>query len=387
MDRRRIPRRLAVAAALPGLLLAHGCETPAGAGSAGLALGGCGGAGSRRGRGAAREPAFPAGPGLSGPGGGLPRRRRQHGRHRGRGPRAGAPAGRAAVDRVLAGRAAAGVDGQALGGAPRYRPGTRAWPRVPAADGRRHRPRAGQPAPAGGRRARRGLRRRLADGPAAGGKPVGAARGAGVRLLLRAVVSVPPDRQEGGSDGGRGGRLRPAARRNRRAGADPGRHPAGRHRRRGPRAGRQGRGWPHLAGPRRAGGQRAPLSPVARPVADGVAQRLRPAPPQPPGAARNGGRARAGLSGAARRRPHGTGCGEYGDHGARCSRVAGHDGDVCPDAPLLPAAAVARTPAAVHRVPLSPDDRRLGGAALQGRGAAWKGRTYARPDAVAGEEG
>ena len=65
---------------------------------------------------------------------------------------------------------------------------------VPAAHGRRHRPRAGQSLRAlvdGGDRRR--LRPGLADGPAAGGDRLGAADRAGLRLLLRAAVPVPVD--------------------------------------------------------------------------------------------------------------------------------------------------------------------------------------------------
>ena len=57
--------------------------------------------------------------------------------------------------------------------------------------------------------------------------------------------------------------------------------PARGHRRRGAGAGGAARRWPHLAGARRPGGQRAALSAAARTVADGLAQRVRAAAPQP----------------------------------------------------------------------------------------------------------
>lgn len=272
-----------------------------------------------------------------------------------------------------------------MGRTPWHRPGTRAWTGVPAADGRGHRPRAGQSAGTGGGGAGRRLRRRVADGQVAGGERLGAARRAGFRVLLRAALSLPPDRQEGDADGGCRGRVRAAAYGGGRAGPDPGRHPPRRHRRRGTRTGRQGRRGPHLAGARRAGGQRAALPAAARPVADGLAQRVRATAPQPAAAARHGARPRPGVS-AAPVRPAGRA--HHRDDaggGVRRLRVAGDGGDVRPDAALLRAAAVARSSAAVHRVPVPPHDGRLGGAALPGRGAAWKGRTYARPETAADE--
>lgn len=65
-------------------------------------------------------------------------------------------------------------------------------------------------------------------------------------------------------------------------------------------------------------------------------------------------------------------------------RGDGLGGDGGADAPLLPSAAVDRSAAAVHRVPISRDDGGLGGAAPPGPGAAWKGRTYARPEGTNG---
>src|SRR5690606_41915593 len=96
---RRITRRVAVAAAVTGLLLAARRPAATRAGAGVLAVRLCRRPGPRRGGGAAREPAGPARPGLPGPRRGVPRRRRQHGRHRRARARTGARAGRAAADR------------------------------------------------------------------------------------------------------------------------------------------------------------------------------------------------------------------------------------------------------------------------------------------------
>ena len=68
------------------------------------------------------------------------------------------------------------------------------------------------------------------------------------------------------------------------------------------------------------------------------------------------------------------------------ARLVGDGRDVRPDAPLLPAAAVARSPAAVHRVPLSPHDGRFSGAALPGARRGLEGPHLRRPDTVVGDE-
>ncbi|CAK7282991.1 hypothetical protein SGPA1_20966 [Streptomyces misionensis JCM 4497] len=366
VDHRRLAGRLVLAAAGPGLLLAHGREASVAPGARVVALRLRGRTGPGRGRRTAREPAVAAGAGLSGAGGGLPGGRRQHGRHRGAGPRAVRAARRAAAHGDVAGRAPRGLDGQAVGGAARHRAGAGARARVPAADRRGHRARPGQPARAGGGGRHRRLRRGVADGAAAGGKPVGAAGGAGVRVLLRAAVSLPVDRPYGFAHGGRGGRLCAAADRHGGAGPDPGRHPARGHRRRLPRPRGEGCGRAGLAGARRPGGQRAALSAAARPVADGLAQRLCPTAAQPTGVAGHGGRSGAGVPGAAGGRRLGRGGRQRDDGTRRRAGVGGDGGHVRADAALLPAAPVARSAAAVHRVPVPADDGGLGGAALPG---------------------
>ena len=155
----------------------------------------------------------------------------------------------------------AGLDGQAVGGAARHRPGPRAWPRVPAADGRRHRARAGQPAaswwppraPAGFDLVSQMARLRVES--------------LWERLVVPAFVyffaQLYPFRRinrPGARTAAAAGGCVLLRAGDGRAGADPGRDPAGRHRRRGAGPGGQARRRPHLAGPGRAGGQRAPLS-------------------------------------------------------------------------------------------------------------------------------
>lgn len=71
--------------------------------------------------------------------------------------------------------------------------------------------------------------------------------------------------------------------------------PAGRDRRRLPRPRRPALRWPDLARAGGAGGQRAPVPGAGRPVADGLAERLRPTAPPTAAAGGDGGRARARL--------------------------------------------------------------------------------------------
>ena len=174
-----------------------------------------------------------------------------------------------------------------------------------------------------------------------------------------------------------------------RAGAGPGLDPAGRDRRRGAGAGRAGQRRPDLAGPRRPGGQRAARtrgcatcggwSRAARTRSCGTTRSLlfgTVAGPRAdvPGAA---GRPVAGL--ARRVAPGRAAAGWRG--------LGRDDGDVPADAALLPAAAVARSAAAVHRVAVPADDRRLGGAALPGARRGLEGphlRASATPSPTSG---
>ena len=162
-----------------------------------------------------------------------------------------------------------------------------AWPRargrVSAAHRRRHRARAGLLcarwcAAATGHR----LRPRLADGQAAGGYRLGAAHRPRVRVLLRAALPVPLDQPAGR----RGPPPRPAAASWYAArppsGPGAGRHPAARSsttwRWPGRSSASGGRIWLGLA--ERVDSVR-PYPRLADAVADGLAQRVRPAAAQP----------------------------------------------------------------------------------------------------------
>ncbi len=230
-----------------------------------------------------------------------------------------------------------GLDRQALGRASRYRPGTRAWPRVPAADGRGHRARAGQPADAG-RRGAAGSSTWSRRWPGCGWRACRERRRPRLRLLLRTALSLPVDRGEGLTDGGRGGRLRTAARGRRSGTPDAIRHAVIDDVALARAVGDGGHIWLGLA---ERVDERASLSPAARPVAHGLAQRVRPAAAQPAAAPRYGPRPRRGVPGAPGRRLHGSLLRAYGGRGGRRARVAADDGDVSADAALLPAARVA----------------------------------------------
>ncbi|ESU45994.1 hypothetical protein P376_6028 [Streptomyces sp. HCCB10043] len=303
LDRRGFTDRVGVAAAGTGLLLADGPAAPPAHRPGTLAVGGGGGAGPRRGRDAAGEPAVTAGPGLSGGGPDHPRRRLQQRRHRAAGPGPGRPVRRSPADRGDARGARAGLDGQAVGPAARDRGGPAGQAGLPAADRRGHRARAGQPARSGGRgrsRRSRRIRPRVADGAAAGGERLGAPGGPRVRLLLRAALPVPPGQQRPVADGRGGGGLCPAAYGGRRAGPDPGVDPAGGDRRRVAGAGGAAQRGPDLAGARGAGGQCAAVSAARGSVADGRAQRVRAVAAQSAAAGGDGPGAAARLCGAAR---------------------------------------------------------------------------------------
>lgn len=166
------------------------------------------------------------------------------------------------------------------------------------------------------------------------------------------------------------------------AGRCPGLHPPGGDRRRvtGARGAQDRR--QDLAGARRAGGQCAAVSAPDGPVADGLAQRVRATASQPGPADGHRTRTGPGLRRAAGHAVRGPGDARRRDGGGGRSGLGGDGRDVSADARVLPAVLLAGSSAPLHRSPLSADDGRFRGAALPGAGAAWKGRTYARPEAA-----
>ena len=167
------------------------------------------------------------------------------------------------------------------------------------------------------------------------------------------------------------------------AGRGPGRHPAGGHRRRGARPSGQALRRGDLAGPRRPGGQRAAVPGACRAVADGLAQRVRPAAAQSAAAARRPSlgsrwctscrpsRWRAALTRRTRRRA--------GGRRAWALMTATY----LPMLRYYRQTLVAGSAAAADRVSVSADDRRLGGAALAGARRGLEGAHVRRAPARA----
>jgi translation initiation factor IF-2 len=214
---------------------------------------------------------------------------------------------------------------------------------------------------------------------------MGAGRRARVRVLLRSAVPVPAGELAALTGGGGGRRLHAGAPRGpgafRRAGPDQ-RRP---HRRRGPGPDDQAPARALLARAVDRGGQRAPVPPAGRPVADGGPVGLPPAPVFALAAGRDRGRAGVHLPAAAGRGDRraggrsGDGRGGDGRGGQRPGRASGGHGpgrlgpdvtDLRAHAPAVPAIAAAGSRLAADRAAVHRDDRRFRPAALRrpGRG-------------------